>query len=368
VRTLIAGGGTGGHLTPALAVAQALREADPGGEVVVVGRRGGVAEQLVAEAGLRLETIDMRGLAVANPLSVAGAAWRLPAAVASAGRILRRTRAEVVVGTGGYVCVPVVFAAAARRIPVVLLEQNAVPGRATRLLAPRARAVATSFAETAVHLPKARVVLTGNPIRQEVRTLVPAPRRERCATLLVMGGSQGARTLNRALTGCLRDMLDEHERLQVIHQCGALDHAEVRAFAEALPADGRARYTLAAFFGDMAARIAAADLVLMRAGGSSLAECSALGRAMILVPYPHAGGHQLHNVLPYVSAGAAVHVPDSECTPERVRREVGTLVHDVARWRAMSDASEAMGKPDAAARVVELVSEAVAARAEQRAS
>ena len=310
----------------------------------------------------------MRGIDLANPLTVANAAWRLPAAVATAGRILRRNRSEVVIGTGGYVCVPVVFAAAAQRIPVVLLEQNAVPGRATRLLAPRAKVVATSFAETAVHLPKARVVLTGNPIRREVRSLVPAPRRDSCSTLLVMGGSQGARTLNRALTGCLRDMLEEHEQLRVIHQCGALDEDSVRAFAETLPGAQRERYMLAPFFTDLAARIAESDVVLMRAGGSSLAECAALGRAMILVPYPHAGGHQLHNVLPYVSAGAAAHIPDSECTPERVRREVGVLLRDAARWRAMCDASAAMGKPDAALDVVQLVRDAAAARTARRAS
>jgi UDP-N-acetylglucosamine--N-acetylmuramyl-(pentapeptide) pyrophosphoryl-undecaprenol N-acetylglucosamine transferase len=197
--------------------------------------------------------------------------------------------------------------------------------------------------------------------------LVPAPRRERCATLLVMGGSQGARTLNRALTGCLRDMLDEHERLHVVHQCGARDADEVHSFAEALHPRQRERYTMAPFFGDMAARIAEADVVLMRAGGSSLAECAALGRAMILVPYPHAGGHQLHNVLPYVSAGAAAHMPDSECTPERVRHEVGALMHDTGRWRAMSEASEAMGRPDAADHVVQLVREAAASRVSRRA-
>lgn len=355
MRTLIAGGGTGGHLTPALALAQALRRADPGGEVLLVGRSGGVAEPLVASAGLTLETLDVHGVDTSSPRSVAAAAWRLPSATLAARGILRRFGADVVVGTGGYVCVPVVASALARRVPVVLLEQNAVPGRATRLLARRARVVATSFAETASHLRRARVVMTGNPVRQEVTALVPAPRRERCTHLLVMGGSQGARTLNRALAGCARDMLLEHADLRITHQCGALDWEAMQAHAGTLPAELRARYTVAAFFADMAQRILAADLVLMRAGGSSLAECAALGRPMILVPYPHAAAHQLHNVRPYVDGGAAVHVPDTQCTPERVRAEVGAIVTDTERWRHMCDRSLAMGRPDAAAEVARLV-------------
>jgi UDP-N-acetylglucosamine--N-acetylmuramyl-(pentapeptide) pyrophosphoryl-undecaprenol N-acetylglucosamine transferase len=340
-------------------VAQALQEADPTGEVALVGRRGGVAEPLVTAAGLRLESLDIRGVDVSRPLTLARAAWQLPAATLAADRILRRFGAEVVVGTGGYVCVPVVAAATARRVPVVLLEQNAVPGRATRLLARRARVVATSFAESAVHLRGARVVMTGNPIRREVLALVPAPQRERCTHVLVMGGSQGARTLNRALAGCVRDMLEEHGDLQITHQCGALDWEDMRANAASLPGPTADRYHVAPFFADMAARIAAADLVLMRAGGSSLAECSALGRALVLVPYPHAGGHQLHNVRPYVAAGAATQVPDSECTPERVRSEIGALLRDQSRWRAMSAASRAMGRPDAADVVVRLLTAAV---------
>ena len=349
-------------------MAQALRELDPDGEIVVVGRRGGVAEPLVTAAGLKLETLDVSGVDLASPLSVASLSWRLPASTVGAGRILGRARAEVVVGTGGYVCVPVVAAAAVRRLPVVLLEQNAVPGRAIRLLARRARYVATSFQETARHLPGARTVLTGNPVRREVLSRVPAPVRESLRHLLVMGGSQGARTLNRAVLGSLRDMLEEHADLRITHQCGVLDAAEVSAAAAGLPSALAARYHAAPFFSDMADRIAASDLVLMRAGGSSLAECAAIGRPMLLVPYPHAGGHQEHNVASYVAAGAAVHIADSECRPERVRREVGALVRETERWRAMSAASAALGRPRAADDVVALIMAAVRPRHGRRAA
>src|SRR5207302_4152847 len=158
VRTLIAGGGTGGHLTPALAVAQALRRADPGGDVLLVGRRGGLEETLVPSSGLRLETLNVRGIDLGSPLRLPGTAVRIGRGTLQALRIVRRFRPDVVVGAAGYVSVPVVTAALLRRIPVVLLEQNAHPGRTTRLFARRSRAVAASFAETAALLPGAHVV------------------------------------------------------------------------------------------------------------------------------------------------------------------------------------------------------------------
>jgi UDP-N-acetylglucosamine--N-acetylmuramyl-(pentapeptide) pyrophosphoryl-undecaprenol N-acetylglucosamine transferase len=341
-------------------VAQALRDADPGGSVVVVGRRGGVAERLVSEAGLELETLDISGVDVSNPRSVVRALSQLPRATLAARRLLHRWRPDVVVGAGGYVCVPVVGAAHTQRIPVVLMEQNAYPGRATRLLARRARFIAASFAETARRLSGARVVHTGNPIRREVRALVPAPLSDALRNVLVTGGSQGARRINNAVIGCTRELLERYGDLGIVHQCGKLDWDTVRSAAAELAPALALRYHAAPFFDDIGTRIAASDLVLMRAGGSSLAECAALGRPMILVPYPHAGGHQRYNAAPYVKAGAAVLIDDTECTPQRVEAEIRRLREQPHQWRAMAENSRAMGRPDAAAAVVELI--AVASR------
>lgn len=338
-----------------LATAQALRRADPDGEVIVVGRSGGVAERLVTDAGIQLETLDISGVDVSDPRSVARMLVRLPSSTRSARKLLKRMRPDVVVGGGGYVCVPVVAAARLQRTPVVLMEQNAYPGRATRLLARSARVVATSFADTGRHLPHARTVLTGNPIRPEVRALAPAALVSRCTRVFVTGGSQGARRINRAMTGCVHALLMEYPDLQVTHQCGTLDSEHVAAVAHALPPSLRSRYTVEAFFDDIGARMAAADLVVMRAGGSSLAECSALGRPMILVPYPYAGGHQAHNVAPYVAGGAAVAIEDAACTPERLMAEIRAILDDATRWRPMAEASRRLGRPDAADRVVELI-------------
>jgi UDP-N-acetylglucosamine--N-acetylmuramyl-(pentapeptide) pyrophosphoryl-undecaprenol N-acetylglucosamine transferase len=345
-------------LTPALAVALALQNDRPDDEVTVVGRRDGVAERLVVAAGLHLETLEISGVDVGSAGGIARATTQVTRATIAARGLLRRQRPDVVVGVGGYVSVPVVVAALAQRIPVVLLEQNAIPGRATRMLARRARVVAASFAETAAHLPHARVVHTGNPIRAELRAITRRPLGDRLRAILVTGGSQGARRLNRAVAGCMVELLNGDPELSIVHQCGSLDLEAVERAASALPPRLGARYTARAFFDDMAARIAESDLVVMRAGGSSIAECTALGRPMIVVPYPHAGGHQRHNAAPYVAAGAAMLIDDAECTPARLAAEITALVADPSRWRAMAEASLAMGLPDATDSVVRLIVEA----------
>ena len=343
-------------------MAQELRRSDPRGDVLIVGRRGGVAEGLVTDAGFRLETLRISGLDVSDAASVLRFGAQLPAAVASARRIIRRFRADVVVGGAGYVSVPVVLAARSLRVPVALLEQNAVPGRATRMLARRGTLVAAAFAETKPLLARARVVHTGNPIRHEVLDVPERALGDRCERVLVMGGSQGARQVNRAVAGCVRDLLERYPALQVTHQTGALNAEEMEAAAAGLPEDLRSRWVLHPFIHDVGAAITAADLVLMRAGGSSVAECAALGRPMILVPYQYAGDHQKFNAAPYVDAGAARLVPDEDCDPPRVSAELRALIDDPQAWRAMAAASARLGRRDAAARVVALLGELTGAR------
>ncbi len=322
--------------------------------MLLVGRRGGVAEELVERAGIPLEVLSVSGLDLSRPATLAGFSMRLPRAVREAQRLVRRFRPDVVVGAAGYVSVPVVLAAGREGVPVVLLEQNARPGRATRLLARRAAAVAISFPETGHRLPHVRVEMTGNPVRAAFRSGAP-PLGERCRRLLAWGGSQGARRINRAVIAAAPELLRRHADLEVAHQCGQLDAAEVLAARDALPPDLGRRWEVAAFFPDAAARVGWADLVVMRAGGSSLAEVTALGRPMVLVPYPHAGDHQRHNAEPYVRAGAATVIPDAECDGARLGREVEALIADPARWRAMAARSWAAARPEATQRVVALL-------------
>jgi UDP-N-acetylglucosamine--N-acetylmuramyl-(pentapeptide) pyrophosphoryl-undecaprenol N-acetylglucosamine transferase len=353
---LISGGGTGGHIFPALAVAQALSELDPGGEVLYVGRRGGIEEEIVAGQSLNMETLPMRG--------VQEEMWRnlplvyaLPASIARARRIIARFEPDAVLGTGGYVTAPVGVAALVRRVPLFLQEQNAVPGRTTRRLAGRARAVATAYEDTAKRLPGARTVWTGTPVRPEFRAA--GHNIDRLSRLVVVGGSQGAHRINLAVAESLKTLLDDTD-LSISHVCGARDHRWLHGFRSALPSDLADRYMLEPFVQRLDQLLGSADLAVARAGGSGIAEMTSMAVPMVLVPYPFAGGHQHHNAEPLVAAGAAVTVRDEELSGTKLGDVLRRFGGDdgAARLRKMAAASRAYGRPDAAQAVARLVLEA----------
>lgn len=342
-------------MTPGLALAATLHESSPDSEIVIVGRDGGVAERLVEQSAFRLATVKIGGVDVQHPATLARFTAELPRAIRAMKRLFDEVKPDVVVGTSGYVCVPVILAAQSRKIPTVLLEQNALPGRATRLLARWVNAIATSYPTTRQHLHARYVVYTGNPVRPEVVARRGISERSFCDRLLVMGGSQGARRINSAIIGSIATLLDRYPTLTVTHQCGVADSDRVVARWKELAPEYQKRYHVAPFFDDIAKEIEDSDLVVMRAGGSSLAECSTVGRPMVLVPYPYAGGHQLFNTTMYVNRGAAIMIPDEECTPDRMLEEAGGIIGDVSRWKAMMDASFGLGKPDAAREVISLI-------------
>jgi UDP-N-acetylglucosamine--N-acetylmuramyl-(pentapeptide) pyrophosphoryl-undecaprenol N-acetylglucosamine transferase len=315
-----------------------------------------VAEGLAATTGVPLATLSISGLDLSSVVSSAQFAARMPTAVARARRLIRRFSPDVVVGAAGYVCVPVVLAARSMKIPVVLMEQNALPGRAVRMLARFSKVIAASFAETSRHLPKANVVYTGNPVRQAVLDVRDSPVEKKANRILVMGGSQGARTINQATSGCIAELLEQFSESSVTHISGSTDFAEVDRQRLAL-GDFGSRYRVEEFSDNVAAHIAQADLVVMRAGGSSLAECTVIGRPMILVPYPYAGDHQRHNAKPYVAAGAAVTVRDDEFDASRMLLEVESVIGDLPRWSRMTAAARDSGKPNATQDVVNLIRE-----------
>jgi len=315
-----------------------------------------VAEGLASSAGVPLATLSISGLDLSSALSTAQFAVRMPAAVARARRLIRRFSPDVVVGAAGYVCVPVVLAARAMSIRVVLMEQNAIPGRAVRMLARFSKVIAASFGETGGYLRGRRVVYTGNPVRRAVLDMRDNPVNATPRRVLVMGGSQGARRINRATTACIAELLEQHPQLSVAHISGSADFAEVKTRRDEL-GDATSRYQVEEFSDNVAEQIAQSDLVVMRAGGSSLAECSVIGRPMILVPYPHAGDHQRHNAKPYADAGAAVTVNDEEFDGPRMLREVEAVISDPARCSRMTVASRDSGKPNATQDVVNLIRE-----------
>lgn len=351
MRVLISGGGTGGHLFPAIAVGQALSRSAPDSILLYVGRRGGMEEQLVPRSGFRLETI------VAPKLDMEQV-WRnwsvpivAPRALWQAARIVRHFQPDVVLGTGGYVSAPVILAAVLARVPVVLQEQNALPGRTTRWLSRLARVVATGYAQSSPHL-HTRSVVTGTPVRQEFtgrRDDFPVRPRH----LLVLGGSQGAHRINQAVAAAAGELVGRLG-LTVVHQTGPRDLAEMEALRVRL-GPAAAAYMPFGFADDLATKIREADLVLSRAGASAISEVSAIGVPMILVPGPFAGGHQRLNAEPFVRAGAAVMIRNEDCDGPQLVEEIAGIVNASERYRKMVEAMRSLGRPGAADEVAALL-------------
>jgi UDP-N-acetylglucosamine--N-acetylmuramyl-(pentapeptide) pyrophosphoryl-undecaprenol N-acetylglucosamine transferase len=347
MRVLISGGGTGGHLFPAIAVAQALSRNAPDTQILYVGRRGGMEEQVVPRYGIPLQTIVAAKLDMEKLWRNWSVPLVAPRALLQSASIVRRFRPDVVLGTGGYVSAPVVLASAAFRVPVVLQEQNAMPGRATRLLSRVASVVATAYPESAQYL-HAKAAVTGTPVRIEFwkpRDSFPV----RPQRLLILGGSQGAHRINEAVATAVPD-LTGRLGLEVWHQTGDHDYR----WLEGLGSSG-GRYHPFAFADDLAEKIYMADLVVSRAGAGSISEVSAAGIPMLLVPGPFAGGHQRLNAQPFERAGAARVIANEECDGPRLTREIAAIAHDPAGYSKMVSAMRGLGRPRAAEEVAGLL-------------
>lgn len=386
-RVIVTGGGTGGHVYPALTLAQALRR--EGSEVLYVGTARGLEARVVPAAGIPFATVISRPFHRTRPWSIVGTVMAAGGGLGQAFRLLRQFRPDLVIATGGYVCGPVGLAAAVRHVPLLLQEQNAVPGRTSRYLARYARYVALGFEEAISYFPAAwrdRLVVTGNPVRPEIR----AARREeglrffrldgRCRTLLVAGGSQGAQRINRAVQEALPWFLARPD-LQVIWATGERAYGEVaqalRAEAqrsskgpwgagaveeERVPtATGEQRFTragnllVAPFLEAMPLALAAADLAVSRAGALSLAELLVQAVPAILVPYPFAADdHQSRNAEVLAKRGAARLVTDGELSGERLAREIQSLLDQPGTLERMKEAAAGMARPRATEAILEL--------------
>ncbi len=353
VRVLLAGGGTAGHTNPLLATADALRALRDDVEVTALGTARGLETRVVPEAGYPLELVPPVPLPRRPSLDLLRVPGRLRAAVRATGEVFDRVRPDVVVGFGGYVSVPAYVVARRRRLPLVVHEGNALPGLANRLGARLTRHVATSFPDT----PLRHAVYTGLPIRSRVsgldraaaraearRTFWLAPDRP---TLLVTGGSQGARRINHAVAGAARTLLDAG--VQVVHHAGRVEEARI----EHRPGDPV--YHVLAYIERMDLAYAAADLVVCRAGANTVTEVASVGLPAVFVPLPHGNGEQERNARPVVAAGGGVLVDDADMTPEWVRDSVPALLADTERLAAMSAAASDLVPRDADVRLARMV-------------
>lgn len=354
MRILFAGGGTGGHLYPGIAVADELVRRDPSTVVSFVGTHRGLESRAVPARGLPLDLIRSAGLKGKSLGALARGLVLLPLSALDAWRVLSSRRPDVVVGVGGYSSGPVLLLAALRRIPTLLMEQNTAPGFTNRQLAPFVRAAALSYDETLRHFP-GKGVVTGNPVRQEFLQALEtaddvAPDGGGEVRVLIMGGSQGARAINDAMIAAAP--LLAGRGLAVTHQTGERDLTRVRqGYAAASVAAN-----VAAFFDDLHSQMRAADIVVARAGASTLAELTVLGRASVLVPLPtSADDHQRKNARVLAAAGAAEVIEEAELKGGRLAETLIALAADPLRRRSMAGRARGLGRPDAAARVADCI-------------
>jgi UDP-N-acetylglucosamine--N-acetylmuramyl-(pentapeptide) pyrophosphoryl-undecaprenol N-acetylglucosamine transferase len=363
-RILFAGGGTGGHLYPALALAEAFQARDPGASVMFVGARRGIEARVLPERGVPHVLLPFEPIRRSSPWQN----WRLiPAALGSVvglARAFRGFRPDLVVGTGGYASGPVVAWAIVRGVPTAVQEQNSYPGITTRWLARRVRQIHLAFPEARDHLrpgPRTEVFEFGNPIRP------PDPSVDREAArrhfglgdglvALVVGGSQGARSINEALLADLRAVADGRlppagVPVQILWATGPTHYEGIAARVGELGLEEWVHPT--PFIQEMPRALALADLAISRAGAMALAELCAWGIPSVLVPFPHAAAnHQHHNAAALAGAGAAVMIPESQLGSGRLWGEVTGLAADAARRETLAEHARERGEPDAAARIV----------------
>ena len=354
---LIAAGGTGGHLFPGIAVADEIVRRDAEARVVFAGTRRGLESWLVPRAGYGLELLPILPLNGVGVLRMLKGLAALPWGLLRAAGLVLRLRPAAVLGVGGYAGGPVTLLAALLGVRAVILEPNARPGFTNRVLKPFAGAAACAYEETRVAFG-ARGVLTGNPVRGGFASL---PRKEHSEplTLLAFGGSQGSRVLNQTLVAALPHLPGE-ERLRIVHQTGPAMRDEVAALYET----ARRGAEVVAFLDHMEERFAAADLVLSRSGATTCAELTVAGKAAILVPFARAADdHQRTNARALASAGAAVVLEEEDLSGESLAAAVRTLVGEPKRIAAMEEAARRIGRPDAAARVADLLLGAEGTRA-----
>ena len=356
VRILMAAGGTGGHIFPALALADEMRRRSAGGrpyETVFLGSGRPLESRLIPPAGYRLETIRAAGLKGISGWKRVINASRLPRSAFQAARVLCRFRPAVVLGIGGYVSGPVMLEAALAGIPTLLYEPNVVPGFTNKVLAPVVRLAAVGFEESvAAYGSKGR--FTGHPVRASFFQVKLKPHKLPW-TVLVVGGSQGARALNQCVAACLPLFRARGaENLSFIHQTGEADYNAVLAAY----GDGWAGSEVCAFIDNIAEAFSRADLIICRSGAATAAELAAAGKASILVPYPSATDqHQLHNARALERAGAACVIEQKDLEPDRLVERVLCLLEDPGKLAEMEYRAKSLANPQAASLIGDLIEE-----------
>ena len=347
MRAVLAGGGTGGHVIPALAIAQDLKSR-LGAEVLFIGTARGIETRLVPASGFELRLIEVGALKRVSLATRAKTMFALPRAVFASSKILGEFRPDVVIGVGGYASGPAMLAAAVRRIPTLIFEPNVVPGFANKMVAPLATAAAVHFEATCRYFK--RCTVTGVPVRQRFFEIPARPVNDR-PSLLLFGGSQGSHILNTILVEALPQLAAALPGLHVTHQTGEKEYEAVsKAYL-----DVHISAEVSPFIDNMAAAFAGADLLVCRSGASTVAEVTAAAKPALFVPFAGAAdNHQFKNAELLASNNAAVLIEEKDLNSKRFAEDVIGLLKDRARLRSMSEAAKKLSHPNAAGQIAEL--------------
>ena len=361
MRVLMTGGGTGGHVYPALAIAQIIKNNVPGAEIAFVGTKRGIENRLIPEAGYCLYHIEIQGLRRSLSPSNFKTAYLVMTSPKKAKEIIREFKPDLVIGTGGYVCWPLLRAAASMGIPSMVHESNALPGVAVRQLQGKVDVILTNFAQTAQLLKaKEKIVHVGNPLRGECETLRREEARRKLNIpmdqfmILSFGGSLGAQKLNEAAVGLMRSFGSTKENVTHVHAGGARGYENARSLFSAYGLDRNERLILKDYIYDMPLYMAAADLVICRAGAMTLTELAKMGKAAILIPSPNVtDNHQYKNAKVLADAGAAKLLEEADYTEEGFCALVNDLYENETERNAMSERIRAFASEDVEKRIYE---------------
>lgn len=357
MRVLIAGGGTGGHLFPGLAIADEFKRRDEKTEVIFVGTEYGIEARVVPREGYPIKFLRAEGLVGASIMKKIRALSKMFSGIIDSHRIIKTLSPDIVIGVGGYASGATMLTACFKSIPTMILEQNSVPGLTNKVLGRFVRGICLTYQESISFFPKARTYLTGNPVRMQVikGSIESAYRlfslEKSLFTVFIFGGSAGARSINMAMIEALNYIHDLRGKVQFLHQTGTKDYEHVREAYRKAGFKG----TITPFIYQMGEAYAVADIVVSRAGATTLAELTALGKPAVLIPYPYAAGqHQELNARKLLEMGAAKMILNSELKGETLAKSIRELFKNETMRREIQRISRSVGRPDACARVVDI--------------
>lgn len=351
MRIVIAGGGTGGHLFPGIAVAEEFLKRDLRSRVIFVGTKKGIEYRLLGQLGYTLSEIDVEGLKGRGLAALIKGLWAIPKSMWQSRLILRDFCPDIVIGVGGYASGPAVMAAYLMGIPTAIAEQNALAGNTNRILGKFVAKIFLTYEQSKNLFAADKVLVTGNPVRAAFAAGLSRAREKKVGRqILIFGGSQGAAAINKTVVAMLPLLQKMKDKLRVVHQTGERDLAMVRQAYEQYGIEAQ----VSPFIVDMVSAYTASDLIICRAGATSLSEITVAGKASILIPFPFAANdHQTLNAQAMVEAGAAAMILESEFTAEKLYSFVESLLDDNQKLQDMEVRSKKLGRPDAAARIVD---------------